>query len=97
MNRRKIAGTPALHQRIRELQDEAEWQRQRAVIAALLPYSGDNIRPARRGSEGQTGLIPLPRKPSAGEQRVARAASIPKPDPRAAYLRSYQNPYGRPS
>lgn len=79
MPRRRVAGARAQDMKVAELLEEIEWQRQRTVIAALLPYSGDNVRPRRPSSDEPSVVIPFQRKPTPGEMRVARAAHIARP------------------
>lgn len=70
-----LAGARLHAVKVRGLLDEIEWQRQRVIIAALLPYSGARPRPYRFPTL-PPGVIPIQRRPSVAEQRVIRAAPV---------------------
>ncbi|MDN5852454.1 MAG: hypothetical protein L0K86_06320 [Actinomycetia bacterium] len=75
MTPRRIAGTARLHQRIRELLDEVEWQRRLSVIVALLPYSGTNRRPPPvAGPVPWPQLMPRQRRRLPSEPRLVAGA-----------------------
>jgi len=75
MKARRVAGSHLREVKVRELLTEIEWQRQRVIIAALLPYSGDRPRPYRFQTL-PPGVIPIQRRPSMAEQRVTRAGPV---------------------
>lgn len=75
MRPRRVAGTRLHALKVRELLADLEWERQRTVIAALLPYSGGRAR-RFRFPQVPAGAIPLQRRPSAAEQRVIRAGPV---------------------
>lgn len=79
---------------MRGLLADLEWQRQRVIIAALLPYSGDRPRPYRFPTL-PPGVIPIQRRPSVAEQRVIRAAPVLEAHRERAELKHQQQLSGR--
>jgi len=77
-SKRSVAGMPAHQARVAELRDELEWQRQRAVLIALMPYAArrlpDNV--LRCFDDQQRQVKPLPKQFEARRRLIERLEGL---------------------